>query len=63
MTELERLCQEEWEKLPKACTDLPRRLEATIATKDASKKEVNKGSEYLPNKIFLCDLIHFKLNL
>jgi hypothetical protein len=39
----ERICREEWEKLPKyRCAKLvasnPRRLEAVIAAKDASKQ-------------------------
>jgi hypothetical protein len=43
LTELERICREEWEKLPKyTCARLvepyPRRLEAVIAAKSASKK-------------------------
>ena len=42
-TELERICREEWEKLPKyTCAKLvasyPRRLEAVITTKGASTK-------------------------
>ena len=43
LTELERICREEWEKLPKyRCAKLvasyPRRLEAVIAAKGASTK-------------------------
>ena len=43
LTELERICREEWEKLPKyRCAKLeasyPSRLEAVIATKNASTK-------------------------
>jgi hypothetical protein len=43
LTELERICREEWEKLPKyRCPKLvatyPRRLEAVIAAKGASTK-------------------------
>ena len=43
LTELERICREEWEKLPKyRCAKLvvsyPRRLQAVIAAKGASKK-------------------------
>ena len=43
LAELERICSEEWEKLPKyRCVKLvssyPRRLEAVIAAKDASTK-------------------------
>uniref|UniRef100_A0AAZ3PA41 Tc1-like transposase DDE domain-containing protein n=1 Tax=Oncorhynchus tshawytscha TaxID=74940 RepID=A0AAZ3PA41_ONCTS len=43
LTELERICSEEWEKLPKyRCAKLvasyPRRLKAVIAAKDASTK-------------------------
>jgi hypothetical protein len=47
LTELERICREEWEKLPKyMCSKLvasyPRRLEAVIAVKAASIKGLNK---------------------
>jgi hypothetical protein len=43
LTELERICREEWEKLPKYMCDLlvasyPRRLKAVIAAKGASTK-------------------------
>ena len=43
LTDLERICREEWEKLPKyRCARLevsyPRRLEAVITAKDASTK-------------------------
>jgi hypothetical protein len=43
LAELERICREEWEKLPKyRCAKLvasyPKRLEAVIATKGASTK-------------------------
>jgi transposase len=43
LTELERICREEWEKLPKyRCVKLvasyPRRLETLIAAKGASTK-------------------------
>ena len=43
LTELERICREEWEKLPKyRCAKLvasyPRRLEAVIAANGASTK-------------------------
>ena len=43
LTELERICREEWEKLPKyRCAKLvapyPRRLEAVITAKGASAK-------------------------
>jgi hypothetical protein len=43
LTELERICREQWEKLPKyRCAKLvasyPRRLEAVIAGKGASTK-------------------------
>ena len=43
LTELKRICREEWEKLPKyRCAKLvasyPRRLEAAIAAKGASTK-------------------------
>ena len=53
MTELERLCPEEWVKLPKACRDLPKKTLATIAANDALPRVVNKGSEYLINERFL----------
>ena len=51
LTELERICREQWEKLPKyRCAKLvasyPRRLKAVIAAKGASTKK-SKGSEYL----------------
>ena len=41
LTELEQICKEEWEKIPKSrCAKLmqtfPRKLEAVIAAKDAS---------------------------
>jgi hypothetical protein len=50
LTELERICREEWEKLSKySCAKLvasyPRRLEVAIAAKGASTK--SQGSEYL----------------
>ena len=43
LTELERICREEWEKLPKYRCDkriasYPRRLDAVIAAKGASTK-------------------------
>ena len=42
LTELERICREEWEKLIYRCTKLvaayPRRLEAVITAKGASTK-------------------------
>jgi hypothetical protein len=43
LTELERICRQEWEKLPKyRCAKLvasyPRRLEAVVAAKSASTK-------------------------
>jgi hypothetical protein len=43
LTELERICREEWEKLPKyrsakLVTSYPRRLKAVIAAKGASTK-------------------------
>ena len=46
LTELERICREEWEKLPKyRCAKLvasyPKRLDAVIATKGASTKYEN----------------------
>ena len=51
LTELDRICREDWEKLPKyRCAKLvasyPRRLEAVIAAKGASTKVLSKGSEY-----------------
>ena len=57
-TELERICREEWEKLPKyRCAKLlasyPRRLEAVISAKRCFNKVLSKGSEYLcKNVIF-----------
>jgi hypothetical protein len=52
LTELERICRKEWEKLPKyRCSNLvasyPRRFNAVIAAKCASTKQSSKGSEYL----------------
>ena len=52
LTELERICREEWGKLPKyRCAKLvvlyPRRLKAVIAAKRSSNKVLSKGSEYL----------------
>jgi hypothetical protein len=43
LTELERICREEWEKLPKyrgakLVASYPRRLEAVIAAKGSSTK-------------------------
>jgi hypothetical protein len=59
-TELERICREEWEKLPKyRCAKLvasnPRRLEAVIAAKRCFNKVLSKGSEYLCK----CDILGF----
>jgi hypothetical protein len=57
LTELERICREEWEKLPKnKCAKLvasyPRRLEAAIAAKGASTKYRVKGLNTYVNVIF-----------
>jgi hypothetical protein len=51
LTELERICREEWEKLPKQwCAKLvasyPRRLKAVIAAK-CFNKVLSKASEFL----------------
>ena len=58
MTELERICREEWEKPPKyRCAKLvasyPRRLDAVIAAKGASTKYGVKGLNTYVNVIFL----------
>jgi hypothetical protein len=55
LTELERICREEWENLPKyRCAKLvasyPRRLKAVIAAKGASTKY------YLKVLIYFCDI-------
>jgi dsRNA-specific ribonuclease len=58
LTELKRVCREEWEKLPKyRCVKLvasyPRRHEAVIAVNFVEANKVpSKGSEYL----LKCDL-------
>jgi hypothetical protein len=56
MTKLERICREEWEKLPKyRCAKLvesyQRRLEAVIAAKGASTKYQEKGLNTYVNVI------------
>jgi hypothetical protein len=56
LTELERICREEWEKLPKyRCAKLvasyPRRLKAGIA-----------GSEYFVNVLYLAGSEHLCVN-
>jgi hypothetical protein len=58
LTELERICKEECEKLPKyRCANLlasyPGRLEAVIAAKNASSKYLVKGLNIYANVIFL----------
>jgi hypothetical protein len=58
MTELERICREEWEKLPKyRCAKLvasnPRRVEAVITAKGASTKYRVKGLNTYVNVIFM----------
>ena len=55
LTELERICREEWEKLPKywcAKRVYPRRLKAVIAAKGASKKYWVNGLNTYVNVIF-----------
>ena len=57
LTELERICREEWEKLPKyRCAKLvvsyPIRFEAVITAKDASTKYRVKGLNTYVNVIF-----------
>jgi hypothetical protein len=52
LTELERICREEWEKLPKyRCAKLvasyPRRLNALNRCQRCFNKVLSKGSEYL----------------
>jgi hypothetical protein len=61
LTELERICREEWEKLPKyRCDKLvasyPRRLEAVIVPKGASTKYCVKGLNSYVNVIFSFEL-------
>jgi hypothetical protein len=56
LKELERICREEWEKLPKyRCAKLvasyPRRLKAVIAAKGASTKYRVKGLNIYVNVI------------
>ena len=51
LTELELICKEEWEKIPKSrCVKViqtyPRRLEVVIAIKGASSKVLTQGVEY-----------------
>ena len=51
LTEIERICREEWEKLPKyRCAKLvvsyPRRLEAVNRCQRCFKEVLSKGSEY-----------------
>ena len=57
LTELERICREEWEKLSKyRCAKLvashPRRLRAVITAKGASTKYLVKGLNTYVNVIF-----------
>uniref|UniRef100_A0AAZ3NSF9 Tc1-like transposase DDE domain-containing protein n=1 Tax=Oncorhynchus tshawytscha TaxID=74940 RepID=A0AAZ3NSF9_ONCTS len=57
LTDLERICREEWEKLPKyRCAKLvasnPRRLEAVFAAKGASTRYRVKGLNTYVNVIF-----------
>jgi hypothetical protein len=57
LTELERICREEWEKLHKySCAKLvasnPRRLEAVITAKGASTMYLVKGLNTYVNVIF-----------
>ena len=57
LTKLERICREEWEKLPKyRCAKLvvsyPRKLNAVIAVKGASTKYLVKGMNIYVN----CDI-------
>ena len=57
LTDLERICREEWEKLPKyRCSKIiasyPRRLKAVIAAKGASTKYWVKGLNTYVNVIF-----------
>jgi hypothetical protein len=57
LTQLQRICIEEWEKLPKySCAKLelsyPRRLEAVIAAKGATTKYRVKGLNTYVNVIF-----------
>jgi hypothetical protein len=57
LTELERICKEEWQKLPQSrCAKLvasyPKRLEAVINAKGASTKYGVKGLNTYVNVIF-----------
>ena len=56
LTELERICREEWEKLPKykLVPSYRRRLKAVIAAKGASTKCRVKGLNTYVNVIFHC---------
>uniref|UniRef100_A0AAZ3R8A6 Uncharacterized protein n=1 Tax=Oncorhynchus tshawytscha TaxID=74940 RepID=A0AAZ3R8A6_ONCTS len=63
LTELERICREDWEKLPKyRCAKLvasyPRTLEAVIAVKDDSTKYRVKCLNTYVNVIFFIFLIN-----
>ena len=63
LTELEKICREEWEKLPKyRCAKLvasyPRRLKAVIATKGASTNYWVKGLNTYVNVIFKFFFLH-----
>ena len=56
LTELERICREEWEKLPKyrfvkLVVSYPRRLEVVITAKGASTKYQVKGLDTYVNEI------------
>ena len=68
LTELERICREEWEKLPKyRCAKLvpsnPRRLEDVIAVKGASTKSWVKGLNNYANVVFLVKMCYKSKNL
>ena len=68
LTEFERICRDEWEKLPKyRCAKLvasyPRRLEAVIAAKGASVKDLNTYKNVIFQFFFINNLANISKNL
>jgi hypothetical protein len=68
LTELERICREEWENLPKySCaklvTSYPRRLEAVTAAKGALSTEVHKVLSKMSQYLWKCDISFFFIHL
>jgi hypothetical protein len=68
LTELERICREKWEKLPKyRCAKLvasyPRRLEAIIADKGASTKGLNTYVNLIFQFFILIKLANISISL